>query len=89
MNLRTAMPIIKIFNATFYFSVCNVEATLRYWKENKSKCVISEIAICDVELKSSLFQAPPIKLENGSLSKHPSKDANFFVFTLYQIINSC
>ena len=45
LNLRTAIPIIKLFNATFYISVCNVKATLRYCKENTSKCVISEIAI--------------------------------------------
>ena len=45
---------------------------------------------CDAELKSSLFQPPLIKLKNGSLSKHPINDANFFfVFALYQIINSC
>ena len=48
LNLRTAMPIIKLFNATFYISVCNAEVTLRYCKENTSKCVIS---VCDVELK--------------------------------------
>ena len=45
LNLRTEMPIIKLFNATFYISVCNVEATLRYCKENMSKCIISVIAI--------------------------------------------
>ena len=45
LDLRTAMPIIKLFNATFYISVCNVEATLRYCKENTAKCVISAIAI--------------------------------------------
>ena len=45
LNLKTAMPIIKNFNATFYISVCNVEATLRYCKESRSKCVISVIAI--------------------------------------------
>ena len=46
LNLRTAMPIIKLFNAAFYISVCNVdvEATLRYCKENMSKCVVSVIA---------------------------------------------
>ena len=27
LNLRTAMPVIKLFNATFYISVCNIEAT--------------------------------------------------------------
>ena len=46
-NLRTAMPIIKLFNATFYISVCNVEAT--------SKCVIKRNYNSDVELKPSLF----------------------------------
>ena len=45
LNLRRAMPIIKLFNATFHISVCNVEATLRYCKENTSKCIISVIAI--------------------------------------------
>ena len=45
LNLRTAMPIIKLFNATFYISVRNVKATQRYCKENTSKCVISIIAI--------------------------------------------
>ena len=35
---------------------------------------------CDVELKLSLFQPSLIKLKNGSLSKHPIKDANFFCF---------
>ena len=45
LNLRTAMPIIKLFNATFYISVCNVEATLRYCEESTSNCVISVIAI--------------------------------------------
>ena len=44
LNLRTAMPIIKLFNATFYISVCNEKATLRYCKENTSKCVINVIA---------------------------------------------
>ena len=29
----------------FYILVCNVEATLRYCKENTSKCVISVIAM--------------------------------------------
>ena len=43
-NLRAAMPIIKLFNATFYISVCNVEANLRSCKENTSKYVISVIA---------------------------------------------
>ena len=45
LNLRTAMPVIKLLIATFYISVCNVEATLRNFKENTSKCVISVIAI--------------------------------------------
>ena len=45
LNLRTVMPIIKPFNATFYISVCNVKATLTYCKESTSKCVISVIAI--------------------------------------------
>ena len=45
LKLRTAMPIIKLFNATFRISVCNVKATLRYCKENTSKYVISVIAI--------------------------------------------
>ena len=45
LNLRTAMPIVKLFNATFYISLCNVAATLRYCKESTSKCVISVIAI--------------------------------------------
>ena len=45
LNLKTAMPIIKLFNAAFYISVCNVEATLRDCKESTSKCVISVIAI--------------------------------------------
>ena len=58
LNLRAAMPIIKLFNATFHISVSNVEATLRYCKENTSKCVISVIANCDVELNLSLFSAP-------------------------------
>ena len=45
LNLKTAMPIIKLFNAKFYISVCNVKGTLRYCKENTSQCVISVIAI--------------------------------------------
>ena len=45
LNLKTAMPNIKLFNATFYISVCNVETTLGYCKENTSKCVINAIAI--------------------------------------------
>ena len=45
LNLRTAMPIIKLCNATFHISVCNVEATLRYCKENTSKRLINVIAI--------------------------------------------
>ena len=45
LNLRSAMPIINLFNATFYIPVCTVEATLRYSKENTSKCIISVIAI--------------------------------------------
>ena len=45
LNLRTAMQIVKIFIATFYFSLCNIKATLKCCKENKSKCVISVIAI--------------------------------------------
>ena len=45
LNLKTSMPIIKLFNKTFYVSVCKVEATLRYCKESTSKCVISVIAI--------------------------------------------
>ena len=44
LNLRTAMPIVKLFKATFYISVCNAKAT-RDCKENTSKCVISVIAI--------------------------------------------
>ena len=56
LNLRTAMPIIKLLNATLYISVCNVKATLRYCKENTSKYVISVIAIINViELNLSLF----------------------------------
>ena len=43
----------------------------------------------DVKLKSSLFRPPLIELKNGSLSKHPIKNANFFGFALYQIINRC
>ena len=45
LNLRTAMPIIKLFNATFYILVCTVETTLRYCKESTSKYIISVIAI--------------------------------------------
>ena len=45
LNLKTAVPIIKLFYAAFYISVCNVEATLRDCKESTSKCVISVIAI--------------------------------------------
>ena len=45
LNLKTAMLIIKLFNVTFNNLVCNVEATLRYCKKNKSKCLISVIAI--------------------------------------------
>ena len=45
LNLKTALPIIKLLNATHYISVCNVEATLKYCKESISKCVISVIAI--------------------------------------------
>ena len=45
LNLRTAMPIIKLFTATFYILVFNVEATLRYYKEKTSKCVIGVTAI--------------------------------------------
>ena len=45
LNLKTAMPIVKLFKATFYISVWNVEATLRYCEESTSKCVISVIAI--------------------------------------------
>ena len=89
LNLRTAMPIIKIFNATFYILVCNVKATLRCCKENTSKCVISVIAIAMLN-KTKSFQPLLIKLENGSLSKHLIKDASFFyIFALYQIIKSC
>ena len=83
LNLKTAMPIIKFFNATFYISVCNVEATPRYCKKSTSKCIISVIANCDVELKSNLFRPQMIKLKNGSLSKHPIKDTNFFLFLRY------
>ena len=57
MNLRTAMPIIKFFNTTFYISVFNVEATLRYCKENTSKCVISVIAIAMLNLHQVVFLA--------------------------------
>ena len=76
------MPIIKLFKATFYISVCNVEATLRYCKENHVKMCNYRNCNCDVELKPScLFQPPLNKLGNGSLSKHPIKNANiFFVF---------
>ena len=45
LNLSKAMPIIKLFSATFYNSVYNEETTLRYCKENMSKGVISVIAI--------------------------------------------
>ena len=45
LNLKTAMPIIKLFTAALYISVCYAKTTLRYCKENTSKCVISEIAI--------------------------------------------
>ena len=45
LNLKIEMPIIKLFNATFYISVCNVKANPRYCKENTSKCVVSAIAI--------------------------------------------
>ena len=55
LNLRTAMPIIKLFNTTFYISVCNVEATLRFCKENTSKCVISVIAIVMLNKNQVVF----------------------------------
>ena len=45
LNLRKATSIIKLFNATFSISVCNVEATLRFCKENTSKCAIKVSAI--------------------------------------------
>ena len=45
LNLRTAMPNIKVFNAKFYILVYNVNATLTYCKENTSKYVISENTI--------------------------------------------
>ena len=57
-NLRAAMRIIKLFNATFYISVCNVKATLRYCKENTSKCVISVIAIAMLKIRTKSFSAP-------------------------------
>ena len=44
LNLRTAMPIVKLFNARFYISVYNVVATLRYCRENTLKLVISVVA---------------------------------------------
>ena len=37
---------------------------------------------CEAELKPSLSQSL-ITRENGSLSKHPIKDANFFLFLRY------
>ena len=43
--LKTSVPIIKLFNAALYISVCNVETTQRYCKESTSKCIISVNAI--------------------------------------------
>ena len=53
LNLRTAMPIIKLFNATFYISVCNVEATFKILQEKYVKTCNQRNCNCDVELKPS------------------------------------
>ena len=55
LKLKTDMLIIKLFNATFYISVGNVEATVRYCKENTSKCVISVMAIAKLNYNLVFF----------------------------------
>ena len=84
LNLKAAIPIIQLFNSTFYISVFNVKATLKILQGTHVKMCNQRNCNRNVELKPNLFRSPLIKLKNRSLlSKHPIKDADFFLILRY------